>query len=167
MRRAQINQVFIFIMALLIIGVIVLVFSKSLLGILGDKCVADSVRFKENVIRSVALNNDYGSVHNMELFTPCDYHTLCLVDSRAIGSPLEGVFPGETIIKDSVEDGVLTNVFLIKGENEVRPVAYISQLHLYTAEETPVLVLCNVTKGGKFKLITRGEGRTTLVSFDE
>lgn len=162
MIRGQISQVFIFIMALLIIGVIVIVFTKSLGGILGDKCTADVVKFNGRIIEAIALNNDYGTVHNEKITVPCDFHTLCLVDATSIGDDLIGEFPGEFIIKNSVSDGVKENVFLITGEDIAVPSGYVSQLQL----DDKTTALCIPSNGGKFDLLTRGQGRMTLVSAD-
>lgn len=166
-KKGQINQVFIFIIALLIIGAIALIGVRSIGGITKDKCTADLIIFQDSLAQIISNNNDYGSVNYERLQTPCKYHTLCLVDTRAItdeaisnGFSMEDTAPGAFLIKQSVNSKVEANAFLIGQDNEVQEVGYITQLQV----ETPNQPTCIRVKTGGYNLLLKGQGRTTLVS---
>lgn len=161
--KAQINQVFIFIIALFVIGAIALIGVRSISGIMEDKCTADFVIFRDSLTEIISSNNDYGSVNYEKLSTPCKYHTVCLIDATTIqnGASFTGDdFPGSFIIKQSVTDGVKANVFLIGEDNEVREVGFIRQIQL----KDPTNATCIRVKGGAYNLLLEGKGRMTLVS---
>ena len=161
--KAQINQVFMFIIALFIIGAIALIGVRSIGGIMEDKCTTDFVIFRDKLTETISTNNDYGSVNYERLSTPCKYHTLCMVDATIIENPEEFTgtnFPGSFIITQSVQDGVEANAFLIGQDNEVRELGFIRQLQLEDAQNAT----CIRVKGGAFNLLLKGQGRTTLVS---
>ncbi len=161
-RKAQINHVFMFLIAIMIIGAIALIGMRSINGIMKDKCTADIIIFKNEITEKIASNNDYGSVNYEKISAPCKYYTLCLVDAQTIKNPLllTGMgYPGEQIIRDSVKDGVEKNIFLI-GKDEVRSIGYVKQLKL----SDPSNVTCIRKKAGVFNLLLKGQGRLTEVS---
>jgi hypothetical protein len=169
MNRGQVNQVFIFIIAILVVGVIVIVGVRSMSGLIDDKCTADFVTFQDRLRDAVLTNNDYKAVNEAKLSSPCGYQYLCMVDSRHVkeGNLLNG-FTGEKgsfIIRDSVKDKVEANVFLVNANDDVKEVGYISQLHTneYNSNNNDG-VLCVEAKSGRFRLRLNGEGRTTLVT---
>lgn len=164
MKKGQVNKVFLFIMAMMIIGAIALIGVRSINGIMEDKCTADFVIFKDSLAQAISNNNDYGSVNYERLPAPCKFNTLCLVDQSIIASG-QGLsnsleFPGSFIIKQSVNDGVEANAFLIGENDEVQEVGYIRQLQL----QDPNNVTCIKVKSGGFNLLLKGQGRLTLVS---
>jgi hypothetical protein len=112
--KAQINQMFIWIMVLFIIGAVALIGVRSIGGLVEDKCVVDQVRFEDKLSEVIRLNNDFGSVNLESLTMPCGYHTICFADSRQLESntiklsnddskTLGGFANG---IISSIEDGV-------------------------------------------------------------
>lgn len=171
--KAQINMVFTFIVALLVIGAIVLIAVNMLGGTLQDKCSADVVVFTDSFRTAVRNNNDYGSNQQETFLAPCDYTTLCLVDARTLtNSTINGNFrdvatnfPGEAFIKDSVvfygdeSLNAQTNIFLIDNEGMVLDGGYSPQLSL----ANPANVTCITASQGRFTVIFRGQGRTTLI----
>lgn len=160
-KKAQINHVFMFIMALFVIGAIALIGVRSISGIMKDKCSADFVIFRDSLTQIISSNNDYGSVNYERLSTPCKYHTVCLVDASVIGTKkLKKNFPGSFIINQSVVDGVKANVFLIGENNEVREVGFIRQIQV----KDPSNATCIQAKGGAYNFLLEGKGRMTLVS---
>jgi hypothetical protein len=163
MKQGQINHVFMFIMALFVIGAIALIGVRSISGIMEDKCTADFVIFKDKLTSVISNNNDYGSVNYERLSTPCKYHTLCMVDQSRIENGLSltvNDFPGAFIITRSVNDGVEANVFLIDEDGGVQEVGYIKQLKL----QDPTNATCIRVKSGAFNLLLKGQGRLTEVS---
>jgi len=170
MKKAQINMVFTFIAALLLIGAIVLIATKMLGGTISDKCVADRVVFADKFQESIRTNNDYGGVNRETFLAPCSYKTICLVDARAIDLDNGAIpggfrinakgFPGETLIRDSVLSQVETNIFLVDLDGMVIDAGFSPQLELYDPEN----VTCITARQGKFTFVFKGQGRTTLVN---
>ncbi|MCF7798758.1 hypothetical protein K9M74_02540 [Candidatus Woesearchaeota archaeon] len=163
--KAQINMIFTFIVALLIIGAIVLIATKMLGGTFEDKCATDIIIFGDTFKESIRTNNDYGGVVQETYLAPCSYKTLCLVDAKAIDkhSSLDNAdqdFPGATLIKNTVKDGVQTNVFLIDDQGLALDAGYAPQLALVD----PNNVTCFNARQNKFTFIFTGQGKTTLVS---
>lgn len=162
-KKAQINKVFMFIMALFIIGAIALIGVRSIAGIMEDKCMADFVIFRDTITAAISNNNDYGSVNYERISTPCKFHTVCFVDTRIIQNEDEQLtgdgFPGAFLIKQSANDGVEANVFLVSDE-EVREVGFVKQIQL----ENKNNATCIRVKGGAYNLLLEGQGRTTLIS---
>lgn len=152
--KAQINQVFVWIVVALVIGATALFGVRSIGGLLNDKCSIDLVKFEEDLRDTTTLNNDFGSVH-LEVFSaPCDYTTVCLVDARAITdaqsylqtsdqvSPSiilidensitalnQQIQPFLPLIQNSVREGVPENIFLFNDEG-FDPAGYVPQIRL-------------------------------------
>lgn len=162
-QHAQINQVFIFIVALLVIGGIALVGVRSIGSILEQKCTADTLVSKDRLVTLIRNNNDYGTVNEGVITAPCSYTHLCLVDAQAIAQPSifspSEPFPGSFIIATSVQDGVEANAFFINTDGEVLSLGFIPELALLNKTEP----LCIFEVSGRFSLLLKGQGRTTLV----
>lgn len=169
--KGQISQVFVFLMALLVIGAIVLIATKSLGGLLGDKCNVDQINFKHDIEELIAANNDYGAINEVSISAPCQYTTLCLIDTATLLSSVESNnlknnFSQNNVNKskffvmgNSVGSQVRNNVFLISGDGKITlDAGYIPQLLVSGG------YVCVDAPSGKFKLRTEGKGRTTLVS---
>jgi len=167
MKQAQINMVFTFLATLIIIGVIVLVAVKLLGGTMQDKCTADLVVFSDKLKEALRTNNDYGAVNQQDFLSPCDYRTICFVDAKAVTDGVTrgtfdsnaGNFPGEILIKDSINSGTEANIFLIDATGMVTSAGFSSQLTL----ENPHNATCVAARQGKFTFIFEGKGRTTLL----
>ena len=172
-KRAQINQVFIFITAILVIGLIVVVATKSMGGLINEKCTVDLITFKDDVTSEISSNNDYGSRNEIRLSIPCDYTTMCLIDTSALTDDVKsyqvGVtmaqsdLPGAFIIGNSIKSQIKTNIFLISenGEETIE-VGYVEQLQLgFTPNDPLSNILCVDATAGYFKLRTEGLGRYT------
>ena len=173
--KAQINMIFTFIVALIIIAVIVLVATKLLDGTFKDKCTADVIVFSDSFKETIRTNNDYGGITQESYLAPCNYRTICLVDAKVLSdSTFNGNFkydatgfPGAEFIRDSVivssgdtEEAVKENIFLIDNDGVVTPAGFAPQLQLYN----PRNASCFSAKQGKFTFILRGQGRTTLIN---
>ena len=161
--KAQMNQVFVFLIAMLVIAAIALVGVKSVQSIMDQKCSADGLIFQDRISSATKNANAIKTVNKELISSPCNYKKLCLIDASAIGNPAVFIhneeFPGSYIIKSGVLDGVKQNVFLINSKNEVLPGGYISQLALVNASAP----LCINATYGKYELVLYGKGRTTLV----
>lgn len=175
-KKAQINQVFVWIIVALVIGATALVGVRSIGGLLNDKCSIDLISFEDRISEKIQLNNDFGSVNLESLTTPCDYSTVCFVDARMIGGELEPSTSSDklnnnfNIIQNSVEGGVEANVFLFNGK-EIYEVGYVSQLWLNNKKESsepvPNNIFCVDAQGGKISLVLEGLGKNTYVTSED
>lgn len=160
--KGQVNQVFIYLVAILIIGVIALVGARSIGSLLDDKCTVDLVRFEDRIVQSIDVNNDFGAINVEDYSTPCNYNRICLVDASILGE--EVILPANlgstqrTLIQDSVMDSVNTNIFLL-SDDEIQP----SGFSAFLALEDPSVALCSDAVAGKFSFKLTGQGRSTLV----
>jgi len=168
----QMNQVFIFLMAIFVIGLIVFVASKSMGQLISGKCDVDSISFKQNIQSEIVENNAYGSVNEIKLPVPCKYTTLCIVDPDAlITSDSYGIgetilstkMPGAFVIRNSIKNNVRTNIFLISSSDGlVEEVGYVPQVKLdVVSGNPPSYILCVNASAGYFKIRTQGLGKFT------
>lgn len=157
-RKAQLNQVFTIILVVVVVGATIFIGMKSMGGIFKQKCDVEFISFKDDVRTSITSNNDYGSVDDASIITPCDYTTLCFVDGETILNGLPFSFDDNMIIDSSVNEGVQTNIFLINKDKTIS-VDFVDEITLDNKEEP----LCINSKNGKFKYLIQGRGRTALV----
>lgn len=174
--KGQISQVFTFIMALMVIGLIVLMATKSMGGLLNDKCDVDLITFKDSLQDELSSNNDYGSMNEIRIQAPCNYNILCLVDATVIdgeyldafsvsNAVLNSDMQGSFIISNSINDMTKTNIFLttLNGEKTI-PVGFVSQVEITHSDNSPIsAVKCVNSTAGYFKLRTEGLGRKTKI----
>lgn len=164
-KKAQLNHVFTIIATLLVAGAIIAIGASMFGNLMGDKCTADSVNFKDDITGAIKNNNHYGSVTSEDFRTPCNYMTLCLVDKDAVASSAQLKMPdaldsqAKFVIADSVASGTQNNIFLISSDETV-PVGFASNLVLDPKGEG---ILCIQPRSGKFSMVMKGKGQTTLV----
>lgn len=178
--RGQINLVFTFVIAIMIVGLIVVIASKAMNGLFEDKCNTDLISFRDDIISEIAANNDYGSINELRIKTPCDYTQLCLVDAavmsnydqaKEIGRAIVGMdnSPGAFVVGNMVGDQVKSNVFLISqnGKYAIES-GYAPQLVLGPVDASVLNfkndVLCINSSSGYFRIKSEGLGRYTLLS---
>lgn len=125
-RKSQIQQVFIYILAIIVFSMILLYGYKSIKG-LGQK--ADDVillQLKTKITSTVKKAvSDYGSVIREELDIPGDYDRVCFVDlsksSEALDQEVcDSVSPDyEPLVCDSWEANAKSNMFLLSKSGDV------------------------------------------------
>ena len=165
-KQAQMNQVFIYLMVIIVVGAIALLGTKFIGNIFEDKCTVDLITFKDKLSETIALNNDYGSINEESLTLPCSYTTLVLIDTQVLEDYgirqtfLSNLNEDFFVINQSVKGQVQTNAFLLDDKGETIEAGYIEQLEL----ETPQKPLIITSRNARFWLHLEGQGRTTLVS---
>ena len=108
MARGQINQVFILIVAVVVI-VATVAMSARLLGLFEETaCSAAGGGFRDELDRTLLAGSAFGSRDEPSLIVPCDAEALYLIDAEAAS-----VTTGEPTIDAALEAGVRTNVFVI------------------------------------------------------
>ncbi|MGM5480182.1 MAG: hypothetical protein ACQESC_01860 [Nanobdellota archaeon] len=161
---AQINHVFTFLITIFIIGAVALIGASSLFNILGQKEQIDYISFKETILNEIDQNNIYGTITKRSFSAPAKTNRLCILSSTVIEeSSSELSFPEELtpsqefILKDSVGDGIQTNVFLTT-EDIIIPIGYSKKAVVEDG------VSCFNSTNGKFDLVFKGQGRTTHIT---
>lgn len=153
-----VGQIFIFIMAALIIGVIILIGYNAISSTLSKSCQIEQISFKTKLESLVERSNGWGSVTKQSLIAPCQYDTVCFVDATEIGTanPLDKC--KNTVIKQSVIDGDLKNVFVSNSKKTV-PIGYAPLLRV----DNPDNCTCITQKNKNFQITLLGIGQGTVV----
>lgn len=155
--KGQIPQLFIILMALLVIGA-TLFLGFKMFGTLGAVgCEANNVAFIRDIKTLLDENAVYGTRATVTLRPPCDAVALCFVDNAAIGTT--GFQGNDSVITASVRSGVQTNIFL-QGRDKTEPQGFDGRI----AIDPPERDICVLAVGGKFTFRAEGQGRTIKLS---
>lgn len=156
-KKSQImGQIFIFIMAGLMIGVIVLIGYNAFTKTISNSCQIEQMTFKTKLESLVERSNGFGTITKQSLIAPCKYETVCFVDSLQIGTDLSRC--GNRIINASSKDGDLKNIFVSDPKKTV-PIGYSSMIRLNDSEGC----MCITQKSKSFQLTFVGVGQGTYV----
>lgn len=122
MRRAEINQVFIYILTILVVGLLLLMGVKYIFLLLDRKCETERVLFTKEFGAYMERYRPYETYAPVTLPLPCGKTALCLVDSRVLPDDClsrdlqtrteEFRDSGVPFITQSVLDCAKKNVFL-------------------------------------------------------
>lgn len=157
-KKGQIvGQVFIFIMAALIIGVIVLIGYNAISKTLSKSCQIEQISFKTKLESLIDRSNGYGSVTKQSLIAPCQYETVCFVDATEIGTTNPLNTCTNKVIQRSVADGDLKNIFVSTSKKTV-PIGYAPLLRT----DDPNDCTCITQKSKNFQLTLLGIGQGTI-----
>jgi len=167
-RRAQVSQVFTYLITILVIGVIVVVGYKGIAWIMKTNCEHGRLSFEKSLLEFIDEYSDLG-VHQESLSVPCNVREVCFADSRFCSEDITERPPpiatyetkgADRVIISTVEDCTAStaNIF-IKGEN-TEPIGFAGKLVL---NEQDFPFKCFPAKSGKFKFLFRGLGRKTQV----
>ncbi|MGV8141382.1 MAG: hypothetical protein ACP5NW_02995 [Candidatus Woesearchaeota archaeon] len=163
-KKGQIaGQIFIYIMAVVVIGGIALIGYRAVNTIISKSCDAERINFKGNIEDMIERYNSDGSVNKQSVKAPCEYDTLCFVDADRIHtppSPLTGVC-SNAMINDSVRSGVEQNIFVISGKRTI-PVGYSPLISLNSTNTNGCL--CITQRNNNFNLVFRGRGSSTEIN---
>lgn len=84
MRRAELNQVFIYILTILVIGLLLLMGVKYIFLLLERKCETERVLFAKDFEALLDRYTPYQTYVPEQVRLPCGTTALCLVDSRML-----------------------------------------------------------------------------------
>ncbi|MGV8163016.1 MAG: hypothetical protein ACP5N2_06820 [Candidatus Nanoarchaeia archaeon] len=157
MNKGQTQQVFIYIMVILVVGGVLLFGYKSIDKIIGQSCDVDQATFQTQLRQMLENNNGYGDKSTKPIKVPCGYEEICFVNSSLDGvnqEVLESRYPG---VYQEVSAGTGNNVFLIKGQETkaLYSLDYILVPGLVDAKG----FLCIKEVGNNFNLILEGMGK--------
>jgi hypothetical protein len=165
-KRGQIaGEIFIYIMAAVIIGVIIFIGAKAIIGVMQKTCDAEKAGFKSDMESLIEKYNSYGSVNTKTMRAPCEYDTVCFVNTADINpNVIPGVYdcPESALIEGSVNDQVKQNIFVISQKRTI-PIGY-SDLISLDVTTYPAKCLCIPQKNGNFNIRFSGRGASTEIS---
>lgn len=163
----NIGQIFIYTLAILIVGVI-LIFGYKAVTDFRDR--ADSItliqfqRSIESSIKSIA--NQYGTLKTKEFALSNEYREVCFVRNFEIsyGSlPLDSIFGKYPIILDAIDpqSGPIKNIFLIKNNKEVAESFDIGKI---VVDDAGNPFKCFVVQSSMLKIKIEGKGDHVVIS---
>lgn len=164
MRNGQIQQLFIILSALLIVGATIFLGSKLIGGLMETNCKVGDASFMEQLEKQIDSVSNFGSRRVVEVIPSCNALALCFVDADSLG---DATFQGnDSTINTSVHNDVKTNIF-VQGRKTTSWVGYDSRIILVREPETtpvPKKDLCIEGKSGKFRFLVEGYGRFVRIS---
>ena len=152
-RKGQIQNVFIYITAMIVIAAVLLLGYGFVKDLLNKGCSAEQQAFQVNLNKLLNTYNSHGSVNREFLQLPCDFTEICFVDTARIDTPID-MLPEYSIIEQSVESGVERNIFLI-GKT-IEPLQYNDKVAVVRDED----YFCEKARSGRVKIVFTGKGRT-------
>jgi hypothetical protein len=177
MKKAQIQQVFIYLMALLVIGFIVIIGYRMVNKLLGQSCDIEEQKFNTQLVKSIEGAARYGSVTEAKITRPCDYERLCIVDANVFTNANNNYPAGLDSVQSETgtnnkelypmiwanaqgTEKVFYNVYLYDAKKpEGIPVLYDERLLTIEPGVTGDPVVCFNTVAGSFSLLFKGLGK--------
>ncbi len=157
-KKGQAQQVFIYMMAIIVVGAIMLIGYKSIGNIFDQKCKVDFVDFKGNLEEKFNLNSRYASFNEINIKVPCDYKEICFLD-EGITNYDDIYSSGDNIaykaIKQARKAGDKTNVYLV-GDGISEAIMHYEGL---TVGNDGTKFVCIKSKGSKFNINIEGISR--------
>lgn len=163
--KAQIQQVFIYLMAMIVIGFLVLFGYRMVNKLLDQKCDVEDQSFITKLTQDIDRSTRYGSRTLVKVNKPCDYQELCIVDNGSFGNSLPP--PNDTaypLISANTEDNIKYNIYLVKPDGDTLPVLYDERLK--TRKDTSGSpLLCVPSSNGQFRFWMEGLGKQGVYAF--
>lgn len=116
MKKAQLNQIFVYIFALVVIGGIILAGYSMISSLSKSKEATDIEVLKSGLKKDVqSAMAEYGNSRNFTKIISSKYKTICFADPSQNQTILNnpGLNPLNSIVKDSLESNSANNIFLI------------------------------------------------------
>jgi hypothetical protein len=160
--RGQIQQVFLFITAIVVI-IATIFLGGRLLGLFqGTACSVTDAGFAQDLSALVTQNSAFGSRNTVSVDVPCDAQALYLIDAEA---DLTQVKTGDATIDTALENGVRANLFVIV-DGVAQQAGYDERIIINRAPgdalQDPPFLIINEARG-RFSVRTEGFGRRVRV----
>ncbi|MBN2459265.1 hypothetical protein JXB28_03185 [Candidatus Woesearchaeota archaeon] len=174
MRKAQISQVFTYLMAILVVGLIVFVGYKGVAWILNTNCEHGKAAFQKELFQLIDDYSDRGSTRVEMLSAPCDVTKVCFADLSHCENPEQNIPDFEPFIRSSLDekyrgvvissvydcDNIYANIFIVGKTTE--PLGYAPKLVLkQDVGNSDYPFKCFEVRSGKIRFLFRGLGRKT------
>jgi len=166
MKKGQIaGQVFIYIMAVIVVGAIALIGYQAIAGIMSKSCDVEKINFRTDINAMIEKYTSYGSVNIKVIPAPCSYDTIYFIDKSDIGTGSASTFTCQNkIIEDSVTGGAEENIFAVSGQKTIG-LGYSDLISLNSTYTIPSGKCLEINQSNKnFHITFSGEGATTQIS---
>ncbi|MFT4311222.1 MAG: hypothetical protein ACMXX7_01195 [Candidatus Woesearchaeota archaeon] len=156
MKKAQTQQVFIYIMIIIVVGALLIIGFRSINTVLDRSCDVEKGRFVTAVQNDLERNTRFGFVQITDHRAPCSYEFICFAntdDNDLEKVPEDADLPPniQSLIDAEVQAGTERNVFLVDQGGILEPIISYENL----AEETAI---CFEVRGGRFEFLLEGIG---------
>jgi hypothetical protein len=158
MRHAQISQMFVFILAVIVIGSTIYIGMRLFSDFKDTGCETLKARFMQDMNDIIEDSSPYGSRAIESVRPSCDARELCFVSSDAIGDAEKSAMITDESIKMSVSSGVKTNMF-IRDNVGLQPMGYDERIKI----DNPYFLCANAGNSG-FTFKTEGKGNAIVIS---
>lgn len=142
-KKSQTQQVFLYMMVIVVVGAMLIIGFRSISGIMGQGCQVEYEQFKTQLESDIQGNTRFGFAQQVSIRAPCDYDQLCFG-----GAPPNNNDP---VIAASMDAGA-ENVFLRQGR-------FMEPLFKNPSIEPPSNQLCIDSASGRFEFRLEGTGQ--------
>jgi hypothetical protein len=171
MKKAQVNQVFTFIIMILLIGLVVFVGFKGISSIFSKNCQNQDIEFEKSFEKYLSSYSDKGLLRKESLTAPCETSHVCVLDFSCTDTELSAAISNSnydfitsneksTVLDEEIVDKA-NNIF-VKKEHLV-PTGYSDELRINDPLEQACFA-CFEVKNTRLEITFEGQGRTTAIS---
>jgi hypothetical protein len=153
------GQVFIYMMAVIVIGGIAVIGYGAIDKLVKKSCDTEKATFKTDMDNLIEKRTSYGSVWPEVIKAPCQYDTICFIDKSKLGEAVN--CPNNKIIFNSVKDGIQQNIFVISGQRTIA-LGYSDLISLNSTDAEECL--CIKQRNKNFYITFSGKGASTEIS---
>ena len=147
-KKGGVDQVFIYLMVIIVVGVLFLVGSRAIGDIINRSCEIGETTFKSNLEDSLNRNSRFGSHEAKGMRAPCNYDMICFTNHSLDSNRVPYEY---TIIKEELEAETGNNVFISKRDLML---PFLEAPTIVTNEP----VVCINASGGTFNFLMQGAG---------
>ena len=134
MKKAEVQQVFTYIIVLLVVGAVLLLGVRSIINIFNKACDVDEAAFKQDIERIIRDSSRIGNLRYETLSVPCEYDKLCFITST--NPECADIDVDEhPLIRAECDLNTGNNIFLIKGQ-ETTPLFSIENIKINALQKT-------------------------------
>ena len=171
--KAQIQQVFIYVMAIIVIGFLVVVGGKMIFDVLDNSCSVQETQFITNLNKELSAASQAGTKHTITINAPCDHTLLCVINTTSLGknhlnididpqAQLNSVYDDNlAILKLNAKDNIPYNVYLMQTGKMGKLLPVIYDTRVTTGGS--VDIVCVSKTNGAFSFRAEGLGRNGIL----
>lgn len=165
-RKAQIQQVFVYLMAMLVIGFLVLFGYRMINKLLDQKCDLEDNTLITRITQDIDKSTRFASRTKIELNKPCDYNELCIVDKDMFvpGNQLPSIYEvTHPLIWANTADDIKYNIYLRQPNGDTFPLLYDERIHT-DIDGTKDNITCVKVQNGQFTFWLEGLGKQGVLA---
>ena len=165
MTRAQIPQLFMFLMALLVIGATLFIGVKMFGWLSATACEASDVAFAKDLNALLDENGVFGSRNTVSISNTCDAIEICFVDQRFVNTLVPATDDAHKVLNAKISSGLKSTVYILTEDDALERSDDVRvTLQEPGSSAVPANPLCIPAIGGKFTFTIDGYGRTVKIS---